>query len=106
MFARTVSLQLKPNTAAEMTQRLDNEVIPMLRKQKGFHDAITLLGTGGTKVCSISLWDDKQSAETYNRETYPEVLKILGRVTEGTPQVETYEVTNSTLHAVAAAVRP
>jgi hypothetical protein len=32
------------------------------------------------------------------------VTKILSRVVEGTPQVETYEVCNSTFHKIAAAV--
>jgi hypothetical protein len=32
------------------------------------------------------------------------VTKILARCTEGTPQVETYEVSNSTFHKIAAAV--
>ena len=34
MFARRVSMQLKPNTTAELTQKMETEVIPMLRKQK------------------------------------------------------------------------
>jgi hypothetical protein len=50
------------------------------------------------------LWENKENAETYNRGTYPEVTKILSGVVEGTPQVETYEVANSTFHKIAAAV--
>lgn len=40
----------------------------------------------------------------YNRSTYPEVAKILDRVVEGTPQVESYEVSNLTFHKIAAGV--
>jgi hypothetical protein len=36
--------------------------------------------------------------------TYPEVTKILAGVVEGSPQVETYEVSNSSFHKIAAAV--
>jgi hypothetical protein len=32
------------------------------------------------------------------------VTKILARVVEGTPKVETYEVSNSTFHKIAVAV--
>jgi len=35
--------------------------------------------------------------------SYPEVAKILARVVEGTPKVETYDVANSTFHKIAAA---
>ena len=34
--------------------------------------------------------------------TYPEALKTLAKVVEGTPEVHTYEVSNSTFHKIAA----
>jgi hypothetical protein len=104
MFARRVYMHLKPNSVAEFTQRLEREVLPLLRKQKGFQDEITFVGHGGKEAFGISLWDKAESAEEYNRGTYSEVTKILARVVEGPPQVETYEVANSTFHKIAAAV--
>jgi hypothetical protein len=101
MFARRVSMRLKPNSVAELTQRLEKQIIPLLRKQKGFQDEITFVGAG-EKAFGISLWETKENAETYNRETYPEVTKILAGLVDGTPQVESYEVTNSTFHKIAA----
>jgi len=102
MFARRVSMDLKPNTSAELTQKLEKEVIPMLRKQKGFQDEISFVATGGARAFGISLWDKSESADTYSRETYPEVEKILAKFVEGTPRVDTYEVSNSTFHKIAA----
>ena len=104
MFARRVSMELKPNSSAELTQKLESEVIPMLRKQKGFQDEITFVATGGAKAFGISLWDKSESADTYNRETYPEVVKVLAKFVEGTPRIDTYEVSNSTFHKIAAAL--
>jgi hypothetical protein len=104
MFARKVSMHLKPNSVAEFTQRLDKEIIPLLRKQKGFQDEITFVAPGGTQAFGISLWEKAENAEAYNRGTYPEVVKILARVVEGTPKVETYEVSNSTFHTIAAPI--
>ncbi len=104
MFARRVSMQLKPNSVPELTQTLEKQIIPLLRKQTGFQDEITFVGPGETKAFGISLWENKENAEAYNRGTYPEVTKLLARVVEGTPQVETYEVANSTFHKIAAAV--
>lgn len=102
MFARRVSMQLKPNATAELTRKMETEVIPMLRKQKGFQDEISFIATGGTKAFGISLWDRSENAETYSRETYPEVVKLLASFVEGTPHVDTYEVSNSTFHKLAA----
>jgi heme-degrading monooxygenase HmoA len=104
MFARTVSMHLKPNSRTEFTQLLESNVIPTLRKQKGFQDEITLIGSDGTKVTAISLWDSKEDAETYNRAAYPEVLKALMKVVEGTPEIRTSDVANSTFHKIAARV--
>jgi hypothetical protein len=96
-------MQLKPNCVPEFTQRLEKEVLPLLRKQKGFQDEITFVTTGGKEAFGISLWDRTDNAEAYTRGTYPDVVKILERVVEGTPRVETYEVSNSTFHKIAAA---
>ncbi len=104
MFARKVSMHLKPNNVPEFTQRLDKEIIPLLRKQKGFQDEITFVAPNGSEAFGISLWDRAENAEAYNRGAYPEVTRLLATVTEGTPQVETYEVSNSTFHKIAAAV--
>lgn len=96
MFARNVSFHLKPGRTAEFTRLLDQNIIPMLRKQKGFQHEIALVDPGGTDAVSISVWDLKENAETYARAAYPNVLKSLEQVVEGTPQVQTYEVSNST----------
>lgn len=102
MFARIVKSNLKPNHTTEFNQTFEKQIIPMLRKSKGFQDAITLVGPSGTEVTSISLWDTKENAEAYNSVTYPEVLKTLANVLEGSPQVKTHEVTFSTFHKIAA----
>jgi hypothetical protein len=81
---------------------LEKEILPLLQKYKGFRDEISLVATNGTEVLGISLWDNKEDAEAYNRATYPDVLKLLARVSEGTPQVQTYEVGTSTIHKAAA----
>ena len=104
MFARRVYMHLKPNAVAELTQKLEKDVLPLLRKQKGFQHEITFVGQGGGEAFAISLWDTRESAEAYNRGTYPEVTKLLASMVEGAPQVETFDVINSTFHKIAAAV--
>ena len=101
MFARSVSMRLKTNSVPEFTRTLENDVLPVLRKQTGFRDEITFVHNG-VEAVGISLWDQKVQAETYDRETYPQILKSLAKVVEGTPKVQTYEVCNSTAHEIAA----
>jgi len=104
MFARNIALRLKPNTLAEFTRTLENEVIPMLRKQKGFQDEITFCNLGGMDVIAISLWDTKEHAEAYNAAGYPEILKMLNKVLDGSPRVRVSDVISSTLHKTAVGV--
>ena len=104
MFARTVSLQLKPNSVVEFTKTIENDIIPLLRPQPGFQDEIAFVVPGGTEAVSVSLWDDKEQVEAYQRDTDPTVLKALAHVIEGTPQVRLYEVSNSTFHKIVTRV--
>ena len=104
MFARNVSMHLKPNRVAEFTRTIDQEIIPLLRRQKGFQDEITFVASGGLEAVGISLWDQKEDADAYNRVIFPEVQKALEKVVEGTPRVDTYEVCNSTFHKIAAKI--
>jgi len=102
MFARQVSIQLKSNMLSDYTRTFENEILPLLRKQKGFTDEITLSNPGSLDVVAISLWENKVNAENYNTNTYPEVLRTLAKVIDGTPKVQTFEVVTSTIHHVAA----
>ena len=104
MFARKVSMQLKPNSGAEFTKRIEKDVLPLLRRQKGFRDEITGVTPGHKEAFAISLWESKETAEAYGREPYGEVTKFLTGLIEGPAQVESYEVSNSTFHNIASAV--
>jgi hypothetical protein len=102
MFARSVSIRLKTNGVTEFTRLIEKETLPVLRKQKGFQDELTFVVPGGGEAVAISLWDEKENADSYGRNAYPEVLKALGRVVEGTPQVRVFEVCHSTFHKISA----
>jgi len=70
-------MQLKPNNVAEIHQRIEKDILPLLRKQTGFR----------TKSHSSSRWngsvwnqfvENKENAEAYNRGSYSEVAKDPG----------------------------
>jgi hypothetical protein len=103
MFARNISIHLKPNSSVAFTKLIEDETIPTLRKQEGFQGELTLVAPGGAEAVGISLWDKKENADAYARDSYPEVMKSLNKFVEGTPKVQTYEVANSTFQKIAAA---
>lgn len=104
MFARRLSVQLKPNKFAEFTSTLEKDVIPLLRKQEGFKDEITFAAPDGIDVLAISVWDSAKNAENYDHSAYKDVLKLLGNMIAGTPKIVTSEVTHSTVHQIRAGV--
>ena len=77
MFARTVSIHLKSNMLSDYTRTFEKDILPLLRKQKGFRDEITLSNPSSLDAIAISLWETRADAEAYNTSTYPEVLKTL-----------------------------
>jgi len=95
-------MKLKPNSAPELNRLIESEILPLLRKQPGFRDEITFVAPERSEAVAISIWETKENCENYNRNVYPEVLKIAAKFVEGTPKVETFELSNSTTHKLAA----
>jgi hypothetical protein len=104
MFARNVSVRLKSNSLSEYGHVFESQILPLLRKQKGFRDEIAIAGSNGLDVTAISLWDNKADAEAYNTDTYPEVVKTFSKLIDGTPTIQTCEVINSTFHKIGVPV--
>jgi len=102
MYARNVTMHLKANTSGEFTRTFEKDVLPLLRKQSGFKDEISFVAPDRSEAIAISLWDRKESADNYSRDAYPQVLSSLAKVVDGTPHVESYEVSNSTFHKIGA----
>lgn len=103
MFARLLELTAKPNKRAELTGILVNELVPLLRKQKGFVDAIGFSSdVDPVNGIAIGLWNTKHEAEVFY--AMPQYKAILDRITPLTVKFElkTFDVVSSTMHTVAA----
>ena len=102
MYARNVTFRIKANTQSDFTHTFESQVLPLLQKEKGFKDEITLCNPGSQDVVSVSLWEHNSNADDYSTRAYPEVLKTLAKVIDGTPRVHTFETVVSTFHNVHA----
>ena len=97
MFARKVSVRLKPNSLDRFTNLIEREILPWVRRQKGFLDLITLALPDGSEVATISFWDQEDYAQAYNASGYPQVLEVLEEILDAIPYVKTFEVVGSTI---------
>lgn len=103
MFVRQVTAHCKPGKFDLLNQRLDKEVIPLLKKQKGFRDELSFFDKEKDEAVAMSFWDTRQDAELYQRDLYPKISKKMQDAIDGSPVVRSYELTNSTwydIHAV------
>ena len=99
MFARNVSVHLKPAMLNDYTKTFTAEVLPLLRKQKGFQNEISFCAPNSLELTAISLWDTRENAELYAKNSYAEVVKILSKSIDGTPKVRSEDVIQSTFMA-------
>ncbi|HVC48517.1 MAG TPA: hypothetical protein VND90_14855 [Terracidiphilus sp.] len=104
MYARNVTFRIKANMQSDYTHTFESQILPLLQKQKGFKEAVNLCNPGSQDAVSISLWEHKSNADDYNTRTYPDVLKTLAKVIDGTPRVQAFETVVSTYHSVPATV--
>ena len=102
MFGRQVTLKLRANSATELNRIAEAEILPMLRRQKGFRDETMLIAPERSEAIANSFWDTKADADAYASTAYADVLKTISTVIDGTPTVKTFEFANSTFHPVAA----
>jgi hypothetical protein len=97
MFAHKLSMYLKNDGALAFREKMERDVIPLLRGQEGFLEQFTFLYLNGREVHSFSIWESAETAESFNREAYPEMARMLSSVIQGMPRIQTYDVLNSTI---------
>lgn len=103
MFARKISVRLKADAAGQFIQKMEDAIIPLLHKQKGFLDELTLISQSGKEIYAYSFWETSEDAERYDRTAFKEVTDLLAGLIDGTVRIHTYMVANSTFHKIAAA---
>jgi len=102
MFVRQVSAHFKPGKFDLLNRRLENDVIPLLKKQSGFRDELSFFDKEKDEAIAMSFWDTKQDADKYQRDIYPKVSKKMEEAIDGDPVVRSFEVNNSTWYDIHA----
>lgn len=102
MFAHIVECHAKADQSAQIGNKLKNDVLPILQKQRGFVDFLTLSNKANPeKLVCISFWTSRADAEGYPGEHYDTITDMLKSVLESPPTLETFAVDVSTAHRIA-----
>jgi heme-degrading monooxygenase HmoA len=103
MFTRVVELTSKSCKTKELSNTLNEKVLPILKKQTGFVDETVLVSdTESTRILGLSFWNSKEDAERYRREQFPKIQEMLRDLIETEPVVRTFDVHTSTTHRISA----
>ncbi len=102
MFTRIVELHTKPGKSRELSTTVTDKVLPILRKQPGFVDEITLVSTANPdRVLALSFWESEETAQHYMKEQFPKINDIVMPLLQTSPEVETFTVDHSTTHKIS-----
>lgn len=92
MFAWIFRMKFKSSVAKMFYRDFEEKLAPMLETQEGFKQQIALIAPERNEAIAITLWDSKESADHFNHIAYLDVLRLLSKLVEGAPVVETFEI--------------
>jgi len=74
MIARVVFIQAKPGKKEEGAKLWDNEVAPLLQKQKGFYRGFRVEDPSSDEGLVVEFWENSEAEETWRRSKEREEL--------------------------------
>jgi quinol monooxygenase YgiN len=103
MFTRIVELTSKPGKNKQLADTIDDKVLPILKKQKGFVDETVFVSDKeDNRVLAQGFWNTKEDADQYQRAEYQKVHETIRHLLESEPVIRTFNVYASTSRKIAA----
>ena len=102
MFARILEFTPKTERRDELIRAIRQQVLPLMKTQPGFLELIPLVpDVARDKMVAISLWTERNAAEKYVHESFPEVDRILRPFLTGRFTVRMFKVETTVCHHFA-----
>ena len=105
MFVLVTATHVKPNADGAFAQAFEEQLVPSLCVQPGFKGEMLFVVPGGPDAVAITFWESRETAESFQRRVWPELLKSVAATTEPS-SVRFYQLAHSTLHEKGAASFP
>ena len=103
MFTRIVELSSKPGKSHQLAETINEKILPILKKQKGFVDETVFVSDEeNNRVVALGFWNTKEDAEQYHRVEYQNVHEKIRHLLESEPVIRTFNVHSSTSPRIAA----
>ncbi len=86
MFTRTVEVTTKSGKAKELSNTINEKVLPILKKQAGFVDETVLVSdTEPSRVLALSFWNSREDAERFIGSSIPPSTRWYGTCLRQSP---------------------
>src|SRR6476660_3431916 len=93
---------LKPGKKDEFIRAWKSDILPTLKKQKGFVDEVLLFETNDPdRGVGLSFWKTQEDAEKYQREVFPETVSSVQHLIQTPPSVRSFDVEASETFGIA-----
>ena len=103
MYTCIASFTVLPVTCELTREIIHEEIIPVLRKERGLVDLMILQSSGEpSQFLVITLWETRDHAHNHHRDVYFQLIKLLKVHMDGEAEVRFYTVDTSTFHHIAA----
>ena len=102
MYARNISLRLKPGCIQRFEETFKSRLLPLLSLQQGFQDELTYSGASMLDVTLITIWDSQKDADAFGRAMSPEMMRHLEDVIDEAPSVRSSGTVSSVYKNAAA----
>jgi quinol monooxygenase YgiN len=103
MFTRIVELTAKPGKNKLLADTINDKILPILKKQKGFVDETVFVSDkDDNRVLAQGFWNTQEDAEQYHRTEYEKVHETIRHLLESEPVIRTFDVHSSTSLRIAA----
>ncbi len=104
MYARIAQISLKPEKRDEFLQLLNQEFLPLLKKQPGCVDSVGLVSEEDSNIgLALTFWKDRNAANRfYDSDSFLQMQRRITPYLKRDVMVRTYDVASSTYHHIAA----
>jgi hypothetical protein len=95
MFTHRVQMQLKTDSFILLSHKIENTIMPLLRRQKGFQNGLTSVAPERSTATQDTQWDTRENARAYQLDGYLKVMKSLTGVVSEQSVSSIFEVAES-----------
>lgn len=105
MFARVVETTVKTERKQEVHNLVQNELLPLIKRQPGFVDALAITHENNPQeMLAVTLWKTPEEADKFHRNNrdYQQIMERLRPMLNAEPRIRTGTVEFSSTHHIAS----